>query len=131
MNVNSGNDPGILNPIFESEDDKKLPTVPHNTVLEPVVVDESINNPTMREENRLYNALREKWITSQQYTHLVPLIVSMVIVVAILQIPTILYYTDPPSTEVALLDDVDLERCSVSLCMYIGLNLVTYAHYVD
>ena len=49
MKANSGNDPEIPNPIFES-DDKKLPTVSHNTVLEPVVVDEStcINNPTMR-----------------------------------------------------------------------------------
>ena len=114
MDVDSGNDSGIPNPIFESDDDKKLSTMPHNSVLEPVVIDESINNPTMREENKFCNALRVKWVTLQQYIHLVPLIVSMIIVVVILQIPTILYYTDPPSAEVTLLDDVDLERCSVS-----------------
>ena len=111
VSVNSGNDPGILNPIFESEDDKKSPTVPNiPAVLEFKVADE---NPTKKEENKFYNALRGKWITMQQ-SHLVPLIISMVIVVAILQIPAILYYTDPPSAEFTLLDNVDLESCSVS-----------------
>ena len=114
VSVNSENDPGILNPIFESEDDKKSPTVPNIpavAILEFKIADE---NPTKKEENKFYNALRGKWITMQQYTHLVPLIISMVIVVAILQIPTILYYTDPPSAEFTLLDNVDLESCSVS-----------------
>jgi len=42
------------------------------------------------------------------------LIISMCIIVAILQIPTILYYTDPPSADVALFDNINLESCTVS-----------------
>ena len=114
VSVNSENDPAIVNPVFESENDKNSPTVLHSPVLESKVADEGINNPTKKEENKSNNALREKWITMQQYTHLVPLIISMAIVVALLQIPTILYYTDPPSAEITLLDSVDLESCSVS-----------------
>ena len=38
----------------------------------------------------------------------------MCMVVVVLQIPTILYFTEPSSVEVSLLDNVDLESCSVS-----------------
>jgi len=42
------------------------------------------------------------------------LIILMCIIVAILQIPTILYYTDPPSADDALFDNINLESCTVS-----------------
>ena len=42
------------------------------------------------------------------------LVFLMCMIGAVLQIPTILYYTETPSTEVSLLDSVDLESCSVS-----------------
>ena len=115
VSINSGNDPMIINPIFELENDKKLHAEPHGPVIVPEVDKEGINNPTNKEENKFINALRDKWIAVQHHTHLTPLIISMVIVGALLQIPTmILYYTDPPSAEVTVLDNIDLENCSVS-----------------
>ena len=105
--INGGNDSTIPNPMFESKNDKESHTVPK-------VTEENNNSSTKKENGISSNALREKWIMIQQYTHLVPLIISMAIVVAVLQIPTILYYTDPPSAEVTLFDNIDLESCSVS-----------------
>ena len=49
------------------------------------------------------------------FLDLLPLIIAMGVVVVLMQIPSILYYTDPPSGEANLLEDVDLETCSVSL----------------
>ena len=103
-NIESDIELEVCNSIFESKDDKESHTLPHNPP------EESINNPTKSR----FKTLREKLITIQQHTHLVPLIMSMIIVVVLLQIPTILYYTDPPSAEVVLLDNVDFESCSVS-----------------
>ena len=40
--------------------------------------------------------------------------ISMIVVVAVFQIPIILYYTELPSGEATVLDNVDLEGCSVS-----------------
>ena len=121
VSVNHDNNSTIPNPTFESQNDEETHMVPHSCYSSPVlqskVVEESINSPVKNEKSKFNNVLRERWIRIQQYTHLVPLIVSMVIVVAILQIPTILYYTDPPLAEVALLDNIDLESCSVSLCI--------------
>ena len=107
VSINHDNNSVILNPTFKSKNDEETHTVPHNPAL---VVEENISSPTKKENSKL----RGKWIMMQQYTHLVPLIVSIVIVIAILQIPTILYYTDPPSAEVAAFDNIDLESCSVS-----------------
>ena len=43
------------------------------------------------------------------------LIILMFVIVMVLQLPTVLYYTDPPSADVALLfDDINLESCTVS-----------------
>ena len=114
VSINSGNDPLFINPIFESENDKKLHAEPHNPVIVSEVDKEGINNPTNKEEYKFINTLREKWIAVQQHTRLTPLIIAMAIVGALLQIPTILYYTDPPSAEVTVLDNIDLENCSVS-----------------
>ena len=113
VSVNHDDNSTNPNPTFESQNDEETHTVPHSCspVLQSKVIEESINSPVKKEKSKF----RERWYMMQQYTHLVPLIVSMIIVIAILQIPTILYYTDPPSAEVALLDSIDLESCSVSL----------------
>jgi len=42
------------------------------------------------------------------------LIILMCMIVIILQIPTVLYYTDPPSAESMLFDSINMETCSVS-----------------
>ena len=42
------------------------------------------------------------------------LMILMCIIVMILQIPTVLYYTDPPSMEPMLYENINLETCSVS-----------------
>ena len=44
----------------------------------------------------------------------VTLIILMCIIVMVLQIPTVLYYTDPPSAESMLLENINVETCSVS-----------------
>ena len=114
VSVNCDSDSTIPNPMFESKNDEEIHTVPHSPVLESKVAEESISSPAKKEKSKFNNALRRKCMMMQQYTHLMPLIIPMAVVVAILQIPTILYYTDPPSAEVALFDNIDLESCSVS-----------------
>jgi len=47
------------------------------------------------------------------------LLFLMCLVVVVLQIPTILYYSESPSIEVSILDNVDLESCSVSNKLYV------------
>ena len=47
--------------------------------------------------------------------HRLPLIIAMVTVAVLMQIPSILYFTDPPSGKANVLEDIDLETCSVSL----------------
>ena len=43
------------------------------------------------------------------------LIIAMFLTIVVLQLPTVFYYTDPPSADVALLfDDINLESCTVS-----------------
>ena len=42
------------------------------------------------------------------------LMILMCMIVIILQIPTVLYYTDPSSAESMLFDSINLETCSVS-----------------
>ena len=110
VSVNCDSDSTIPNPMFKSKNDEETHTVPHSPVLESKVAEESISSPAKKEK---VNIIR-KCMMMQQYTHLMPLIIPMAIVIAILQIPTILYYTDPPSAEVALFDNIDLESCSVS-----------------
>ena len=45
----------------------------------------------------------------------IALIMLMCIIAMILQIPTVLYYTDPPSAESnMILDNINVESCSVS-----------------
>lgn len=104
-------DSEITNSIFISEDHKESSTIPHSPVLESEAAKEGNNSATKKEES---NAVKGKRMILQN-THLVPLIISMGVVAVILQIPLVLYYTDPPSTEVTLLENVDLETCSVSL----------------
>jgi len=43
------------------------------------------------------------------------LIILLILVVAMFQIPTVLYYTDPPATDDFPLNGINLESCTVSL----------------
>ena len=54
------------------------------------------------------------WSSSQTIQKPILLVLLMCLIVAVLQIPSVLYYTEPPSAEVSLLDSVDLESCTVS-----------------
>jgi len=55
-----------------------------------------------------------RWGSLQRIRKTILLAFLMCMVVVVLQIPTILYFTEPSSVEVSLLDTVDLESCSVS-----------------
>ena len=56
-----------------------------------------------------------KWNNLENSYLPVALIILMFLIVVVLQIPTVLYYTEPPSADIALLfDDINLESCTVS-----------------
>ena len=56
-----------------------------------------------------------KWNNLESSYLPVALIILMFLIVVVLQIPTILYYTEPPSADIAsLFDDINLESCTVS-----------------
>ena len=127
----------MINPMFGSENVKKVHAEPHDPVIVSEVGEEGTSNPrpTKKEKRKFINVLREKWIAVQQHTHLAPLILAMIIVGVLLQIPTILYYTDPPSAEVTVLNNIDLMNCSVSSFIpacsyteYIYMHIRTYMY---
>ena len=106
------NNDEITNSTFISENDKESSTLPHCPALDSEVANVIINNSTSKEESK-YSDTSRGW--KMLILHRFPLVTTMVIVAVILQIPSVLYYTDPPSAEANLLDQVDLETCSVSL----------------
>ena len=55
-----------------------------------------------------------KSINLQESCLTATLILLMCIIILTLQVPTILYYTDPPSADATLFDNINLESCSVS-----------------
>ena len=105
-NVKNDHDGVIINPMFMSKDHEGLPTVPHSPVLD----NETTKDSTTKEFN---DASKGKQIILY-----LPLIIAIGMVAIVLQIPSVLYLTDPPSIPITLLDNVDLESCSVSQCFY-------------
>ena len=57
---------------------------------------------------------KEKTIIFQKIYLPTILVILLILVVAMFQIPTVLYYTDPPSPDDYPLDGVNLESCTVS-----------------
>ena len=56
-----------------------------------------------------------KWSKLEKSYLPVFMIILMFLIVIVMQVPTVLYYTDPPSADIALLfDDINLETCTVS-----------------
>ena len=111
ISVKDNNDE-ITNPTFVSENDKESSTLPHFPALDSEVANVIVSDSTSKEESKFSDTSRGWKIL---ILHRFPLITAMVVVAVILQIPSVLYYTDPPSAEANLLDQVDLETCSVSL----------------
>ena len=72
------------------------------------------NVHTVKKENVNQQRQFNTYTTLEKSYLPVVLIILMCIIVMILQIPTVLYYTDPPSAEPALLENINLETCSVS-----------------
>ena len=98
----------ITNPTFLPGNDKESSsTLPHSPALHSEVARVITRGSTTSSAN---DALKGR----KMFLDLLPLIIAMGIVVVLMQIPSILYYTDPPSGEANLLEDVDLETCSVS-----------------
>lgn len=67
-------------------------------------------------QNKKDNSKQAHKNTTLENFHLhIALIMIMCIIAMILQIPTVLYYTDPPSAEGSMiLDNINVESCSVS-----------------
>ena len=61
---------------------------------------------------------KEKTIIFQKIYLPTILVILLILVVAMFQIPTVLYYTDPPSPDDYPLDGVNLESCTVSWCVH-------------
>ena len=101
----------ITNPAFVSGNDKDSTTLPHSPALDCEVANVIVNGTIRKEESKRSDESRG-W--KMIVLHWLPLIIAMGIVVVLMQIPSILYYTDPPSGEANLLEDIDLETCSVS-----------------
>ena len=80
----------------------------------------SINESVIANTNSNFYSIKPQKVETDDYTTLekiyLPaiLILLMCVIVIILQIPTVLYYTDPPLAESMLLDNINLETCSVS-----------------
>jgi len=69
----------------------------------------SIKDSTTQPKGGIIGSPKSNPIVSRVF-----LILLMILVVVILQIPTILYYTELPDDSVSLLDSVDFETCRVS-----------------
>ena len=91
----------------------KSVTISHDTI--------SISDSVIA-QNTVHSVKKERVNSNQtnSYTTLekiylpATLIILMCMIVIMLQIPTVLYYTDPPSAESMLFDYINLETCSVS-----------------
>ena len=90
----------------------KSVTLKHDTVSISESVIAQTNLHTVKKEK--VNQPRNTYTTLEKFYLPVILITLMCIIVMILQIPTVLYYTNPPSAEPALLENINLETCSVS-----------------
>ena len=111
INVKDNSDE-ITNPTFVSGNDKDSSTLPHSPALDCEIANVIINGTIRKEDSKLSDESRG-W--KMIVLHWLPLIIAMGVVVVLMQIPSILYYTDPPSGQANLLEDIDLETCSVSL----------------
>jgi len=80
----------------------------------------SISESVIANTNNNFHSMKAEKVETNDYTTFekiylpATLIIIMCMIVFILQIPTVLYYTDPPSAESMLLDNINLETCSVS-----------------
>ena len=98
----------ITNPTFLPGNDKESSsTLPHSPALHSEAAKVITSGSTKCNINDASRGRR-------MFLDLLPMIIAMGVVVALMQIPSVLYYTDPPSGEANLLEDVDLETCSVS-----------------
>ena len=111
INVKDNSDENT-NPTFVSGNDKDSSTLPHSPALDCEIANVIINGTIRKEDSKLSDESRG-W--KMIVLHWLPLIIAMGVVVVLMQIPSILYYTDPPSGQANLLEDIDLETCSVSL----------------
>ena len=103
----------ITNPTFVSGTDKGTSsTLPHSPARDSEVANVIVNG-TIKKEGSKFSDDSRGW--KMIVLHRLPLIIAMVTVAVLMQIPSILYYTDPPSGEANVLEDIDLETCSVSL----------------
>ena len=68
-----------------------------------IVEKEKVNS----NQTNLYTTLQKCYLPAA-------LMILICIIVMILQIPTVLYYTDPPSAEPMLYENINVETCSVS-----------------
>ena len=100
------------NEVMNNESGQRLPKSTHDTISisESVITHKKIHSKRKKEINQInkYTILEKTYMPAI-------LIILLCIVVVTLQIPTMLYYTKPPSADITLLfDDVDLESCTVS-----------------
>ena len=98
----------VTNPTFLSGNDKESTTLPHSPALHSEVAKVIACGSTKSTASR----------GRKMCLDLLPLIIAMGMVVVLMQIPSMLYYTDTPSGEANLLENIDLETCSVSLMYY-------------
>ena len=104
----------ITNPTFVSGTDKETTsTLPHSPALDSEVANVIVNGTITNKEESKFSDDSRGW--KMIVLHRLPLIIAMVTVAVLMQIPSILYYTDPPSGKANVLEDIDLETCSVSL----------------
>ena len=92
----------------------KSATFSHDTVSISESVIAKTNLHTVKKEKVNTNQPRNMFTILEKSYLPVVLIILMCFIVMILQIPTVLYYTDPPSAEPVLLESINLETCSVS-----------------
>ena len=82
------------------------------SISESVIAKKNLHT-AMKE--KVYSKQVKKWSNLESSYLPVALIILMFLIAAVLQIPTILYYTEPPSADTAsLFDDINLESCTVS-----------------
>ena len=82
------------------------------SISESVIAKKNLHT-AMKE--KVYSKQVKKWSNLESSYLPVALIILMFLIAAVLQIPTVLYYTDPPSADTtSLFDDISLESCTVS-----------------
>ena len=83
------------------------------SISESAIAQNNLHTVEEQKTNNI-NHPRNLYTTLQKCCLPVILLISVCIIVIILQIPTVLYYTDPPSAESMLYENIHLETCSVS-----------------